>query len=104
MMRYEDAQLEDNILLCPRCSSNNMHQGAVTVFNRAEDAKDVQVTAITPDSEAVTTTIPNQTTSNPSSRRHGLLIDFECELCHNIGKLTLAVYQHKGLTLVEWVK
>jgi hypothetical protein len=104
MMRYEDAQLEDNILLCPRCSSNNMHQGAVTVFNRTEDAKDVQVTAITPDSEAVTTTIPNQTTSNPSSRRHGLLIDFECELCFDAGKLTLAVYQHKGLTLVEWVK
>jgi hypothetical protein len=104
MMNYEDAQLEDNILLCPRCSSNNMHQGAVTVFNRVEDAKDVRVTAITPDSDAVTTTITNQTTSNPSPRRHGLLIDFECELCFDHGKLTLAVYQHKGLTMVEWVK
>ena len=103
-MRYEDARLEDNILLCPRCSSNNMHQGAVTVFDRSEDAEHVKVTAVSRDSEAVTTIITNETTSNPSPRRHGILIDFECELCFDHGKQTLAVYQHKGLTLIEWVK
>ncbi len=103
-MRYEDAQLEDNILLCPRCSSNNMHHGTVTVFNRIEDDTNVQVTAVARDSEASTVTITNETTSNPSPRRHGILIDFDCEICFDHGKQTLAIYQHKGLTLLEWVK
>jgi hypothetical protein len=103
-MRYEDAQLEDNILLCPRCSSNNLHQSTVTVFNRSEDEANVQVTAVAKDGEASTVTITNETTSNPSPRRHGILIDFECELCFDHGRQTLAVYQHKGLTLIEWVK
>jgi len=73
-----------------------MHHGTVTVFNRIEDDTNVQVTAVARDSEASTVTITNETTSNPSPRRHGILIDFDCEI--------LAIYQHKGLTLLEWVK
>ena len=110
-MRYQDAQLEDNILLCPQCSSNNLHQRTVTVFNRNEDGKDTEVTCVQKDDEASTVLVTNETTSNPSPRRHGILIDFECEQCYEMqegdyvfDKLVLAIYQHKGLTMVEWVK
>ena len=40
-----------------------------------------------------------------------MLIDFECEHCYEVqegdyifDKLVLAIYQHKGITLMEWVK
>lgn len=103
-MKYEEARLEDSQLLCPRCSSNNLHHGAVTVFNRIEDDTNTQVTCVERDSDASTVLVTDRTTSNPSPRRHGILIDFECEICYDHGKLSLAIYQHKGLTLVEWVK
>lgn len=110
-MKYQDAELEDNILLCPQCKSNNLHQGTVTVFNRDEDGKHTQVTCVQKDDDASTVLITDETTSNPSPRRNGMLIEFWCEHCFEVqegdeihDKLVLAVYQHKGLTLIEWVK
>ena len=110
-MKYQGAQLDDHILLCPQCGGNNLHQGTVTVFNRNEDQVDTQVTCVQKDDDASTVLITDRTTSNPSPRRHGMLIDFECESCYEMqdgdyihDKLVLAIYQHKGLTLVEWVK
>ena len=110
-MKYEDARLEDNILLCPQCSSNNLHQGTVTVFNRQEDGKHTEVTCVQAHTDTSTVVVTDETTSNPSPRRHGMLIEFECEHCYSWeegetapDRLILARYQHKGLTLIEWVK
>ena len=110
-MRYQDAELEDNILICPQCGSNNLHQGTVTVFNRNEDGKHTEVTCVQAHTDTSTVIVTDETTSNPSPRRHGMLIEFECEHCYAWGegetipdRLVLAVYQHKGLTLIEWVK
>jgi hypothetical protein len=110
-MRYEDARLEDNILLCPQCNSNNLHQTIVTVFNRDEDGKHTEVTCVQAHTDTSTVLITDETTSNPSPRRHGMLIEFWCEHCFTEregeyihDKLILAMYQHKGLTLIEWVK
>ena len=110
-MKYQGAVLEDHILLCPQCNGNNLHQRTVTVFNRDEDGKNTQVTCVQKDDDASTVLITDETTSNPSPRRHGMLIDFECEHCYEeregdyiFDKLVLAIYQHKGITLMEWVK
>jgi NAD-dependent SIR2 family protein deacetylase len=110
-MKYEEAKLEDHILICPQCGGNNLHQRIVTVFNRNEDGKHTEVTCVQAHTDTSTVLITDETTSNPSPRRHGMLIDFECEHCYEMqegdyvfDKLVLAIYQHKGLTMVEWVK
>lgn len=90
--------LDDNVLLCPGCSGNNLHHSTVTVFTRSqEDAKPVRT--IIGNAEVITgAMLP--TGENPSSRRDGIAIGFWCENCSFQGELTIA--QHKGLTLVEW--
>lgn len=37
---------------------------------------------------------------NPSPRRGGILIEFDCECC--LAKPQLGIFQHKGLTCIEW--
>ena len=90
-------------IACPLCGDFYMHQGAVEVFSREhEDAPSK--------SFVVGSTISHGSGDpNPSGRRNGLLIEFECEPCHMYedseyqGRpLKLAIYQHKGATFIEW--
>ena len=99
-MRINISQDEDEAtLLCPRCGENYLHQGTTTLYERPEDA--VVTLEIAVASAAVVTRLcPSSETRNPSSRRHGLAIQFECETCGPVGELTIA--QHKGLTLLAW--
>ena len=95
-------------LMCKCGQGGNIHQANTTIFERGEDnttttviaqnGKDVQVS-----------NFPSADTCNPSPRRHGLIIEFECEQCHydrdgnREGPLhRLAIFQHKGNTFVEW--
>lgn len=90
-------------LACPGCGGNHIHHGVVTVFSRYEDQERTVVTTVTPaDREApsVTSIETNVGDGNPSSRRHGLTIQFTCEECP--GVFVLAIGQHKGHTEVEW--
>lgn len=97
----------DGWLACPICGSENLHQDTVTIFDRSEDAENVQVTTSGFDvlSRA---TIKNGASANPSYRRHGMLISFWCESCDSAEDKpeakNLAIYQHKGLTIIEWVE
>lgn len=98
------AELDDDLLLCPECGDTYMHQGNTTVYHRREDEN--WTTVIAQDGEnVVTTKFPSNDTHNPSSRRHGLTIEFECENCggEDGTPLHLAIYQHKGQTFLEWV-
>ena len=100
-------------LLCPTCSGNNLHQRNVTVFQRYEDQATTIVMQQCED-DMVVSTFPSRDTCNPSLRRHGLLLEMECESCHysyedSEGDVMpreplhrLAIYQHKGTTYVEW--
>lgn len=100
-------------LKCPTCSESYLHQRDVTVFQRYEDQPKTIVMQQSEDNMIVTT-FPSEDTCNPSPRRHGLLIEFECEHCHYThvdGEgdehpreplHRLAIYQHKGITFVEW--
>lgn len=106
---------EYGLLECPKCGGEYLHQGNTTIYERGEDADYTTVIAQN-EHEVVATKFPSEETHNPSSRRHGLTIEFTCENCHggewdgekviesNTPPFHLAIYQHKGCTFMEWVK
>ena len=76
-----------------------MPQSRVTVFDRAEDAEFTAVTTVD-GGLAATHLLPSGQTDNPSDRRQGLAIAFDCESCGEGIELTLA--QHKGISVAAW--
>ena len=91
-----------------KCGSDYLHQGNITIFERGED--DDTTTVIAQDGKTVQASdFPNRDTCNPSPRRHGLIIEFDCEDCgvsngRPDGALQrLAIFQHKGNTFMEWL-
>lgn len=88
----------DLVLLCPRCGGDYLHQIRVELFFRDEDAKEgVHVIA---DIEGYTA--DREVKGNPSPRRQGMRITFECELCEEGSPNSiLDIYQHKGQTFLE---
>jgi len=117
-LNFMDADIEVpvnpgyGLLKCPCCGSEYLHQSTVFVYNRSEDAPMTHVTEVKQEGrgegfKGVTHKIePSLHSGNPSGRRQGLTILFECESCHaeDGGKLRFAldVYQHKGMTYLEW--
>ena len=104
------------MLVCPRCGGDYLHQSDVMVFNCGEDAEKAHLTGVIKDGTGAIVTVANvdnNSSLNPSPRRHGLLIDFWCESCdveqkpdgtyvENRSEIRLAIYQHKGCTLMDW--
>ena len=86
-------------LKCPRCGSHYLRQGRVTVFDRKEDGELTTVTTVA-GGLAATHLLPSDQVANPSGRRHGLAIAFDCEGCGDGIELTIA--QHKGNTVFTW--
>ncbi|WP_170376350.1 hypothetical protein [Ruegeria atlantica] len=85
----------EKLLHCPRCDGSYTHQGEVNVFERGEDADDgTHVRVLDNDVK-----IDRNLTDNPSRRRHGLTIAFDCESCE--GGFLLDIYQHKGNTFIS---
>jgi hypothetical protein len=83
-------------LLCPHCKGNYLHHGDIDIFECGEDAKSGLHVLVTDGKATVDTSLQG----NPSSRRHGLKINFWCETCHATPILTIA--QHKGNTEVDF--
>jgi predicted nucleic-acid-binding Zn-ribbon protein len=83
-------------LICPKCGCNNLHQMAVDAYFRNEDAVHGMHTRV----DFFTTKTDMDVSGNPSARRSGLFITFDCEQCE--GDKMLNVYQHKGTTYLEW--
>lgn len=101
--KWKDAEFRDGQLICPSCGEVWLHQYRVETFHRSEeDAK----TGIHVAVEWMTVTVASHATmnANPSTRRHGMLIAFFCELCSEAETLplVLAIVQHKGITYVYW--
>jgi hypothetical protein len=90
-------------LICPSCGDTNLHHADVVVYSRAEDSK------VTRETHVVDTTglgfasylVDSSASKNPSSRRHGMTIEFWCEHCEGV-KFTLCISQHKGATEMYW--
>ncbi len=75
-------------------------------MNRKEDADEVMlIEATTPEGndrpELAVSFTDNNNSRNPSDRRQGMIIRFECENCGPNG-IELCIAQHKGNTIVHW--
>lgn len=92
--------IEQGVLRCPKCGSENLHHHAITVCDRNEDA-DTVIRSVIEGSATRMDVCANDASRNPSSRRHGLFIQFSCEICGR-QDLELTFAQHKGQTYVEW--
>lgn len=98
------------ILLCPECG-HNMHQRRVSIFARTEDAERTRVVDVNLyTGELSTQELPSHKVDNPSARRHGMTIYFDCEICGAEKPTTiptvvthiLHLAQHKGFTYLVW--
>ena len=89
---------QDGLLECPNCGDHYLHQMDVAVFKRKEDEQYGSTTFISHDGSVKQT---NLLDGNPSPRRDGMAIKFVCELCD--ANLDLVIFQHKGLTKIEWI-
>ena len=95
----------DAALHCPNCGGENLHQTKIEVFDRGEDDYGAHIRTIAGEGQ---TKIDRDMTMNPSARRNGLRIHFECEsgMTESGKKSTCApvlnIYQHKGTTYVRW--
>lgn len=86
-------------LLCPGCGSPYLHSGTVTTFDRDEDA-DLVIRTTANGTNSQIELVPSGL-DNPSDRRNGVVIQFECEGCDCRPELQIA--QHKGNTHVSWL-
>jgi transcription elongation factor Elf1 len=109
MIKFED----DKALLCPLCGGNNLHQCAVHVWQREEDSETGTYTCA--NNAASNVQFDADMGGNPSRRRSGLTIEFECESCNGAPppfqnpadsstKSYLHIVQHKGTTYLSWNK
>jgi hypothetical protein len=85
-------------LHCPDCGEPQLHQEAVEVFDRSEDAIAGAHVVVNGDS----VTVDRDVSRNPSPRRQGLRIALHCESCGPVGYLE--IYQHKGSTYLHTSK
>lgn len=86
-------------LLCPRCGSANLHHTGVTVYDRGEDRATVVETTVSGGKIKLDPVAHGA--MNPSGRRDGLAIRFDCEGCGE-EPIELTIAQHKGSTEIGW--
>ena len=89
----------DDALVCPNCSEDYLHHHSITIYDRTEDADLTTVTTVN-DGLLSSRLMASGIIGNPSPRRHGAVITFDCEICDKISELAIA--QHKGRTLIKW--
>ena len=104
---FGDAPLviRDGQLICPGCNGEWIHQRNTTVFAR-EEGDDLTTVLTQNGTDGQIVKFPSGDTCNPSPRRQGIIVEFECENCHYdspLPQFRLAIIQHKGNTYVEWL-
>ncbi len=91
-------------LQCPKCNGSTIHQQTISVFPRTEDADKTLKTVVGLNRTEIAL-VDSENSGNPSGRRQGLRIEFECENCHSRDpetKIQLTIAQHKGATMLSW--
>jgi rubredoxin len=91
---------------CPSCGGNYLHHQGIFYYNRPEDNENGDFVILHKINQNDQNSFHCSHKSNvsmkacPSPRRDGMEILFSCECCP--AKLSLAVFQHKGQTFIEW--
>lgn len=89
-------EISNDVLYCPYCNSENLHQEQVTVlWRRIEDGDGERVVS----SNGTTHISPAWSATIPG-RWHYIAIRFSCENCLN--SPTLGIMPHKGSTEIRW--
>ena len=83
-----------SIIACPRCGCEEMHLQNMRTWLRGED-EDIPGLSLEMDGSVR----PIIGAANPSARREGMTLEFECEAgcCSQ-----LTIWQHKGPTFIQW--
>jgi hypothetical protein len=90
-------------IVCPRCRDINLHHERVRLWRRPEDGDGDSVLLSAKDPSDEPQRVRRPAREFKHGRRHLIEIDFRCEHC--IDELfTLRMAQHKGQTLIEWVR
>ncbi|MHC1792150.1 hypothetical protein [Solidesulfovibrio sp.] len=91
---------DESDICCPHCGdSMDMHHVQVEVFTRKEDSDRGDYVKARQDTSQLSTSVIHPP-GNPSSRRSGIAIEFECFACGKHSRLGIA--QHKGQTFFSW--
>jgi rubredoxin len=96
----------ENNLQCPSCGYHFLHHREVLINDRTEDSEEGKslwvggIGDMNSNSLQIKYLEASTMIYNPSPRRSGIAIEFDCECCS--AKPILGIYQHKGSTLVEW--
>ena len=93
---------------CPHCGFDSMHQSQVQLYCRTEgiDARtkrECNVLIVTSMYDGMVSQSSNAEEFdefNPSSRRQGMRVIFNCENCDN--HPSWVMFQHKGATITGW--
>jgi hypothetical protein len=89
-----------NSLTCPGCEEINLHQeSCITFWREKEDSIECNTT-LTKHKLTENKDMYWASRNNPSERRDGLLIQFNCEHCDC--DPVLGIWQHKGTTFIAW--
>lgn len=86
-------------LKCAHCDHCETHVQGIAWYRRTEDAKLCNTAVV---DHFKCSEIETDGVCNPSDRRDGMHIVFNCESCFEYSSLTLA--QHKGLTFISVCK
>ena len=86
---------KDYELLCPGCGQPNLHHESVEVYERDREDSETGIKAVMKRGLQVSRDMMD----NPSRRRNGVRMVFNCEHCDAISDLT--VIQHKGTTYLD---
>jgi hypothetical protein len=89
----------ESALKCPRCGSDYLHHYKIELFACPEDSE-VDHLTVACGQTISDASFDNNGSRNPSARRHGLIIHFDCEECG--GNLELNLAQHKGHSQINW--
>ena len=103
-----EVMISQYVLACPNCSPNEatgddfLHHFAVTIHRRSEEDAPTETINIEDPApcywrEPGSPEIPVM--GNPSWRRDGIRIWFECELCDQTS--CMCIWQHKGQTYMD---
>lgn len=93
---------------CPWCGGEFLHQLRAIVFWRPREDAETGIRVETAERVLLFDQSADMA-ENPSSRRDGLIIEFECETCHHEEAypapwLRLVIEQHKGNTFMYWME
>lgn len=103
--KLDDTHTGHPTLKCPRCGGLYLHQNGVEVFSRHKEDSSRGIHAAI-DYYEERANVDTRMDGNPSGRRDGIRISFECEFCPSDGvegDHVLSIVQHKGNERIEWV-